>query len=129
MIKIVHIINPVKVEVGNRSYLHIAQPVTFASMLKSKEVVEKDGSVQVELCTTQYEEDREIVPEGFTILPNLTRSCQDVFNFRDKSRKLPLIRDILRRAYDHTDGEWIIYTNADICLSKKFYSEVVILSS
>lgn len=39
--KIAHIINPVKVNKDNKSYLYYAQPITFESMKIAKKVAEK----------------------------------------------------------------------------------------
>ena len=67
MTKISHIINPVKV--NENSDLFLAQPLTFKSMLNAKNFLE--NSDDVKLFTVQYEEDREIIPKEFIILPNL----------------------------------------------------------
>lgn len=75
---------------------------------------------KVELYTTQYEEDCSIIPAQFTILPNLERSVLTV-NTNLSGRKLPLIKDILQRLYDHSTAEFFIYTNVDIGLQPYFY--------
>jgi len=117
--KIAHIINPVKVKPNNPSYLHIAQPITFQTMLNAKKVAETE--VQIDLYTTQYPEDREIIPEGFIITSDLEKSVQDHFTFSNKSKKLPLIKDILQKLYDNSDADYFIYTNVDIGLKPNFY--------
>lgn len=116
---IAHIINPVKVDKSNPSYLYIAQPITFESMRNAKEYA-KD-IVNVELYTTQYPEDREIIPDYFNITSDLEKSIHDYVNFKDKSRKLPTLRDILQKLYDNSDAEYFIFTNADIGLKPHFY--------
>jgi len=80
-------------------------------------------AVQVDLCTTQYEEDKGIIPEGFRVLSNLDRSVLDLNNSLEK-RKFPLIGDIIAKAIQETEGEYIIYTNADIGLMPYFYDFV-----
>lgn len=117
--KIAHIINPVKVNI--ESDLYLAQPVTFQSMLNAKEFAR--DIIQVDLYTTQYQEDREIIPNGFIVTDDLTRSILDLNDFKIK-RKLPLIKDILDKLYDYSDAEFLIYTNVDIGLQPYFYMYV-----
>ncbi|MCD8528786.1 MAG: hypothetical protein LRY27_02145 [Chitinophagales bacterium] len=114
-----HIINPVKVK--ESSDLFYAQPITFASMLKAKN--EAENVVNIDLYTTQYEEDKSIIPSGFIILSNLERSVLDV-NENLQSRKLPLIKDILKKLKENSQVDYFIYTNADIALMPYFYKYV-----
>ncbi len=116
-LKCTHIVNPVKVK--ETSDLYKAQPITFHTMEKAKAFAEDEVSVQ--LITTQYPEDREIIPNSFQQTPDLERSVMDVETFQ-KTRKLPLLHDILKRAvaFDPT-SEYIIYTNVDIALQPHFY--------
>ena len=69
MRKLAHIVNPVVV--GPSSDLFFAQPITFESMKAARHSAA--GSVEVELLTTQYAEDRAIVPDGFRTTPDLER--------------------------------------------------------
>jgi hypothetical protein len=115
--KIVHIINPVNV--GPTSDLYKAQPVTFESMRRAREFAK--GEMEVDLVTTQYPEDHEIIPSIFRKSVDLERSVMNVGNF-EKTRKLPLVKDILERATESSpDAEYIIYTNVDIALLPHFY--------
>lgn len=117
MISITHIINPVRVK--ENSDLFKAQPVTFESMKRAKDFAL--DKVKVNLLTTQYMEDRKIIPEHFTITPNIERSVLDVGAFKHK-RKLPLLIDILKRAVDYDPkADYIIYSNVDIALMPYFY--------
>ena len=116
---IAHIVNPVIVD--ESSDLYIAQPITFRTMEIARQGA--GGSVDVELFTAQYPEDRALVPQGWTATPDLDRSVMDVGTFRHK-RKLPLLRDILDRLYEATDAEYLVYTNADIGLVPHFYTAV-----
>ncbi|MBN9294246.1 MAG: hypothetical protein J0G96_09730 [Flavobacteriia bacterium] len=116
MIRFVHIINPVKL--SEKSELSIAQPITFQSMLTAKRFTETN----VQIVTTQFEEDKTIIPEGFRQLSNLTRSVLDV-NAKLSQRKLPLIHDILQKLKE-TDGDYYIFTNVDIALMPFFYESV-----
>ena len=90
-------------------------------MLVAKEHVGK--LCEISLFTTQFEEDKEIIPEGFELLQNLQRSVLDV-NTKLKGRKLPLIADILKVLEENSTAEYFIYTNVDIGLMPYFYSYV-----
>ena len=119
-VRIAHIINPVAV--APESELGIAQPVTFESMRVAAE--QASGSVQVELYTAQYPEDRAIVPPHFTMTPDLERSAADVGTFA-VPRKLPLLGDILQRLGEAApEADVYIYTNVDIGLVPSFYTAV-----
>lgn len=119
MIKLAHIINPVNAPAG--SELHRVQPVTLESIRRARAFTEVE--VDVRLYAVGYEEDREVIPAFFEVLPDLDRSVLELGSFT-KKKKLPLIGDILRRLYEHTDSEWLIYSNADICLMPQFYGAV-----
>lgn len=115
-----HIINPVALAPDHE--LMQAQPITFASMLQAKELAEQNG-IQVQLMTTQYPEDRTIIPPYFQQLPDLERSILDIRSF-SRPRKLPLIADIISRLYTYSDTPYLIYTNVDIGLLPNFYLRV-----
>ena len=115
--KIAHIINPVKLPKDHE--LMLAQLVTFESMLRAK----KQSTAEIELCTTQYAEDHSIIPEGFKILTDLGRSIQDLGEFKS-GKKLPLIGDIIQKAIDETQADYVIYTNVDIAVMPQFYEAV-----
>ncbi|MDH5681960.1 MAG: hypothetical protein OEZ36_10250 [Spirochaetota bacterium] len=117
--KIAHIINPVKV--GESSDLYVAQPITFETMKQAKR--HAGNGLDVELLTTQYPEDRSIIPEGFVVTEDLDRSISDIAQFKVK-RKLPLIKDILDRLYENSDADYFIYTNVDIAVQPHFYQAV-----
>ena len=119
MIKIAHIVNPVAAP--PRSELHRVQPITYESIRQAKAFATAD--IDVRLYAVAYEEDSAAIPDLFERLNDLDRSVLDLGTFTNK-KKLPLIADILRRLYDHTDSDWLIYTNADICLMPQFYSAV-----
>jgi hypothetical protein len=115
-----HIINPVTV--GVHSDLYIAQPVSFESMKRASEFSRE--KFDVKLISANYKEDQEIVPGNFISADVLNYSVKD---FVDASavKKLPLIREILDRAYRNSDeGDFIIYTNVDIAVMPHFYEFV-----
>ncbi|HPF12332.1 MAG TPA: hypothetical protein PLP62_12820 [Flavobacteriaceae bacterium] len=120
MLSLTHIINPVKVT--TTSDLYVAQPITFETMKRAKGYV--NGRVHVDLVTAQFEEDKEIIPGYFQTTPNLERSVLDIGSFQIP-RKLPLLNDILERAYQfNPDADYLIYTNVDIALQPHFYDFV-----
>jgi len=119
--KIAHVINPVRAP--EESDLSVAQPITFKTILNAKDEAEKQG-IEVDLFTAQYPEDRDIVPESFTLLPDMQRSVLDFGEFR-KRRKLPLIRDILGLLHERCgDADFMMYTNVDIALMPFCYAEI-----
>lgn len=120
MIRVAHIINPVKV--NEKSDLHHAQPITFETMLRAKS--NSGHKERIELYTTQYEEDKAIIPDGFRILSNLERSVLDV-NPGLSKRKLPLIGDILEKVKETGNPDFVIFTNMDIALMPYFYDTVL----
>ncbi len=83
------------------------------------------GICDISLFTTQYEEDKEIIPQGFTLLQNLERSVLEV-NTLLQGRKLPLIADILRALQENSNADYFIYTNVDIGLMPHFYTYVAL---
>ncbi len=119
MTVIAHIINPVNVSVDADFYK--SQQITFASMLAAKDFSKKGD--QVILCTTQYEEDSSIIPNGLKVLSHLTHSILDV-NSKLHGKKLPLIAHILAKCGEVPEADYYIYTNADIALMPYFYDTV-----
>ncbi len=119
MLSIAHIINPVKVD--QSSDLFTGQPITFESMLRAKTVV--GNRFEIQLFTTQYPEDHNIIPAEFIKLPDLKRSVLDIASF-SVPRKLPLIADIINQLDEYSDAEYFIYTNVDIGLMPDFYIRV-----
>jgi hypothetical protein len=118
-IHIAHLINPVRLPVD--SDLTYAQPLTFESMRHA--AVQANGVARVDLLTTQFPEDREIIPPFFTQTRDLERSAADMHKF-SVNRKLPLIGDLVERLYTESTAPYLIYTNVDIILHPSFYQEV-----
>lgn len=120
MRRITHIVNPVLVP--ESSDLHVAQPITFASMRAAQ--AHARGEVDVRLVTAQYPEDRVVVPEGFEMTRDLDRSVLDRGVFASP-RKLPILADILDRLAEVAGpDDYCVYTNVDIGLQPDFYSAV-----
>jgi hypothetical protein len=118
-IKLAHIINPVKVVPG--SDLYAAQPVTFETIQEAKNKAAQE--MDITLYTVSYPEDEDIIPGFFKKLPALNRTVHDFGRF-DNTKKLPLLKDILDRLYQHSQAEFFIYSNVDIALMPEFYLEI-----
>jgi hypothetical protein len=116
---IAHVVNPVIVPAT--SDLSVAQPVTFETMRRARDFAH--GSVDVELFSAQYPEDRALVPPYFTLAPDLDRSVLDLPE-TPGGKKLPLIADILERLFHASEADYLIYTNVDIALAESFYVAV-----
>lgn len=117
MIKIAHIIHPVRV--AKTSDLIIAQPITFETMRRAAEFAA--GTADVSLYAVQYHDEEPMpLPGCFIRTPDLERSIQDIKTFK-KKRKLALIKDILDSLYHNTDADYLIYTNVDIAVQPYFY--------
>ncbi len=93
-------------------------PITFEAMRRAKK--ESEGIAEVRLLSAQFPEDREIVPDEFEAAPDLLRSTHDVPGLAG-GPKLPLLSDILQRAYDATNQGFIIFSNCDIIPRGDFY--------
>jgi hypothetical protein len=118
-IHLAHLVNPVRFPVERD--LAVAQPLTFESMRIA--AAEAGPDVQVDLLSTQFPEDHEIIPPFFTKTPDLTRSAADCGSFTTL-RKLPLLCDLLDRLYSGSTAPYLVYTNVDIILHPEFYREV-----
>lgn len=119
MLKIAHIINPVKVK--KTVDLYWAQPITFETMRIAKEFARENA--EVTLLTAQFPEDAGFVPRIFKKTKNLKRSVLDLGKFY-KKRRLPLLRDILDRLYTSSQADYLIYSNCDIGLMPYFYTTI-----
>ena len=114
-----HIVNPVVA--GRASDLVVAQPITFESMRVARSFSGEPDRIM--LMTAQFAEDHPACPPDFVRTPDLQRSILDLGTFA-KPRKLPLLRDLLDRAVNCSEAEYVIYTNVDIGLLPGFYRAV-----
>lgn len=119
MPKLAHIVNPFSAPV--HSDLYFAQPITFESMRKARDLAA--NSLDVELLAACFEEDKILVPKEFKATTCLDRSVLNVASF-SKAYQLPFIEDILSRLYNESKAEYLIYTNVDIGLYPDFYLRV-----
>jgi len=118
-ITVAHIVNVFQPAAS--SDLKLAQEVTLVSMLRAKSMSKASGSIT--LLTAQTAEDRNIVPDGFDTTPDLDRDVTHLHRF-SKSMHLPILRDILDRAYHSSEADYIIYSNIDIGVQPHFYDAV-----
>ena len=116
---IAHIINPVNSQ--NDADLSKSQQITFDTMLFARDLSVKKN--EIILCTTQFEEDKKIIPPGLKVLSNLTTSILDI-NKNLNGKKLPLIADIFSKLNEIQEADYYIYTNMDIALMPYFYDVV-----
>lgn len=104
------------------SDLFMAQPITIETMLRAK--IFTPPEVTVGLYTIQYVDEAPIsLPADFKSLPGLVRSVAHIKSFQ-QPRKLALIIDLLEPLYQHSEADYLIYTNVDIALQPHFYQFV-----
>ena len=115
-VRIAHVVNIFNCPEGSEA--HRIQAITLESMQRAKN--EAGPGVEVQLLSAHFPSDRDAVPDFVRCTPDLERSVQADVECSDK-RKLPYIHDILSRAYDATDADFLVYTNMDIALYPGFY--------
>src|SRR6185295_9993636 len=59
----------------------------------------------------------------FHSVPPLEKSILDIGILNNK-KALPLLKDVLQSAYDNSNADYIIYSNADIGIMPQFYSAI-----
>lgn len=124
---IIHAVNVVNIDRVHPSYLHVAQPLTLASMVQARSMA--DGMVNVDLLALRSPIDFVKLPDEFIDLPLLKRSCLDIYpNLaqNEDARPLPILADILNILADQCqDHDLCIYTNVDIGLQPYFYLDIL----
>lgn len=115
-LRIAHVLNIFSCQEGTEN--RRVQEITLESIRRANR--ESGPGVEVQLFSAHFPEDIPAVPEYVRATANLDRSIRDLVECADK-RKLPLIHDIIRRAYDATDADFLIYTNMDIAVYPGFY--------
>lgn len=115
-IRLAHVINIFGAPAGSEAQ-HI-QNITLESLTRAKEATGE--GVEVELLSAQFAEDRAFVPGHVRATADLDHSVQDDVVCTDK-RRLPYIHDILQRAWESTNAEYLVYTNLDISVYPSFY--------
>lgn len=113
-----HVINPVSLEENEE--LFTAQQITVQSMLAAKKYFHLPGNIR--LCSIAKNARSAKCHPEFLVLPNLQRDISDLLPGQRKS--LPFLKDILQAVGNHTNEDYIIYTNLDIALMPYFYSTI-----
>ena len=80
--------------------------------------------IDVKLYAANYQEDDDIIPEYFIKLPYLKKSTMTEFPEISGEKKLPIIQEMFNSILQHSDAEYIIFTNSDIGVQKHFYNKV-----
>lgn len=120
MLRIAHLINPVKVHEDSDFYK--VQQKTFEAILNAKKY--SSGSIEIALYTIGFEEDIEVAPIEFKNIGLLQRSVLDV-NSALKGKKLPLFQDVLDLTLPQLGQfDLLIYTNMDILPLPYFYEQI-----
>ena len=112
-----HVLNPVAVPPDHA--LFVTQEVTFNAITDAW----RHSGEDVDLVTVGYREDRDVAPSSFRRLPDLDHSVIDAATFA-LERRLPFLADILGAVYRHSASDYVIFTNADIIVSRHFYRYV-----
>lgn len=120
MPSIAHVVNLFRP--AETSDLKLAQEVTIASMIRAKHELKNPSSVQ--LISVQTEQDVPIVPKEFIASESIVRDVTHQEDF-GQFLPLPILKDILDRAYEESDAEYLIFTNVDIGVQPHFYKEVL----
>lgn len=109
-IRFTHLINPFNAKPGSEH--DIAQRVTFQALRNAVEESTR-ASIGVEVLAVVYPEDVAAVEAPARTVAALSRSVQDVHPMTPP-RMFPLVRDLLELAYQHGQGDYIVFTNIDI---------------
>lgn len=120
MTSVAHIIN--LFQPSETSDLKLAQEVTVASMIMARNACSQSDAI--ELLSAQTKDDRKMVPSEFRATADLDRDVTDIHPF-EKKMHLPLLFDILNRAYCESEADYIIYSNVDIGVQPHFYDAVL----
>lgn len=115
--RFVHLVNPYGCPAG--SLANLIQERTFDSMRRSR--VLAAPVARVDLVAVAHPEDDSLARAHFDHVIHLQRSVSDICQFK-APRRLPLLFDIICAPCPIIDGaDYLIYTNADICLMPAFY--------
>ena len=118
-VRLLHMINLFAVDGG----LDATQQATVESMQRAQASTENQNC-NVDLVHVGCLEDAQVCPQGFVSAAPLERDCRDLAQFK-RPRPLPMLFDVLERgaAVGNSD-DYLIYTNADICVQPHFYDAI-----
>jgi len=115
---IAHVVNPYLAPVGSDA--ERIQSVTLRSLADAVSFCHDE---RVDVLAAVFEEDVAAVPSGVRLTSFLERSVLDHGSFTREVR-YPLIAEVLQRAFDASEADFIIYTNMDIIVQPFFYRAV-----
>jgi glycosyltransferase involved in cell wall biosynthesis len=114
-----HVLNPFNASESSDNFL--AQPITYQSIADAKDFARHH--VKVDVLNLHMPEESPVSHPVFTYTRPLSESSKDYLV--DYPRSLPLLRDILGRAAEFSEYDWLIYTNVDISLTPAFYRRLI----
>ena len=122
-----HIVNATEIDEPQKaSYLHVAQPVTMACMVRARAIAAH--KVDVTLCSVEHQEEEVLnVPPEFVRARGLTSYAWeriDALRQSSDHKPLPRLVDILRVGAAALDVEYLIFSNVDISPRPAFYLQV-----
>jgi hypothetical protein len=121
MIKIAHILNPVKI--ADDSDFYKIQQKTLISIIQAKKYIQH--KCVIDLMYVDFEGDCMDIQDEFLYIGSLCRSVESV-NPNLTCRKLPVFQDLLNKAKPYLKGyDVIIYSNMDIILLPFFYEYIL----
>jgi len=124
-IRIVHVVNPFH---SSNDADADQQALTMKSIVAAKNAVKGRDKVEMAACMLKedYAKLKGRIPADFKKLFIDKTINQYVDLGLEKTRELPLIRDILDCLYDHTKGDTdlFIYSNMDIMVTNNFYQRI-----
>ena len=112
-----HVINPFVARPDSEH--EFAQRVTWTALERALDEA-KRADVAVEVLAAIYPADAPAVRPCAVALPHLTTRVSDLLAL-DRVVPLPLCADVLRLAHEHGRGEYVVFTNMDICPQPYFY--------
>ena len=112
-----HVINPFVARAGSEH--EFAQRVTWTALERALDEGRK-ANVEVELLGAVYAADVASVRPSAVALPHLSKCVSDIVPL-EKVVPLPLCADVFRLAHEQGSGEYVIFTNMDICPQPYFY--------
>lgn len=119
-VRLTHIVNPFTPNAGSEH--ERAQRITLASMQDAIEEATRAG-LAVEALGAAFEIDAPAVTAPLRPTAPLERSAQD-FPALAGVRPLPLLAEILARGAAEGAGDYLVFTNIDIGLQRRFYIAV-----
>ncbi len=108
----------------NANGLDATQQQTIATMEVAKSFSEMNSNDAIDFVSVQEGKHKSFVPKTFCDSINLDRNSTSLEGFKEH-RELPFVFDVLNCGHSSSiNSDYIIFTNADICLVPHFYTVV-----